>query len=203
MRLFITSLNSISFNALQLRAQARLKSQNGPMFWMGWRLALEDDLLRRCHVNDYSIFSNFLNELDAGYEHFQAPYHNSAHGAEVMYATNYYLKESGFLDTCKITEHDLFAAMIAAAAHDFRHPGRTNAFLSKAGLEASIFDQEGPDYIEWVQGGVGGEGGVRWHAFMTDSGRSPLPWCALPSFPHLTSTRLASTRLASDFLCST
>ena len=148
MRLFITSLNNISFNALQLRAQARMKSQNGPMFWMGWRLVLEDDLLRKCHVNDYSVFSNFLNEIDAGYEHFQAPYHNSAHGAEVMYATNYYLKESGFLKTCKITEHDLFAAVIAAAAHDFRHPGRTNAFLCKAGLEASIFDEEGPDYIE-------------------------------------------------------
>ena len=152
MKLFITSLNKVDFNALQLRAQARSKSKNGPMFWMGWRLVLEYSLLSRCGVSDYSVFSNFLNELDAGYEHFEAPYHNSAHGAEVMYATNYFLKESGFLKTCKITEYDLFAAIIAAAVHDFRHPGRTNAFLSKAGLETSIFDDEGPDYIELVKG---------------------------------------------------
>eukprot|EP00947_MAST-08B_sp_MAST-8B-sp1_P003775 g3775.t1 len=58
-------------------------------------------------------FNRFVAGIEDGYI-FTNPYHNSAHAADV----------EGTLSQLQV-----FATIVAAAIHDFRHPGRSNYFL--------------------------------------------------------------------------
>ncbi|OQS05076.1 cAMP-specific 3',5'-cyclic phosphodiesterase [Thraustotheca clavata] len=84
------------------------------------------------HVKvDPIALKNFLLSIDEGY--LRNPYHNAFHAADVINSVNYLISSlnNGYIRNL-LTEHEFFAALIAAAVHDFRHPGRSNNFIIKA-----------------------------------------------------------------------
>ncbi|KAI9981464.1 hypothetical protein PInf_009216 [Phytophthora infestans] len=80
---------------------------------------------------DRVVLRNFLYELDDGY--LANPYHNSSHAADVVNSVNFLittLADGQIRDT--LTNLEFYAALVAAAIHDFRHPGKSNNYLIKA-----------------------------------------------------------------------
>ncbi|KAG6587267.1 putative cAMP-specific 3',5'-cyclic phosphodiesterase [Phytophthora cinnamomi] len=80
---------------------------------------------------DRVVLRNFLYVLDDGY--LANPYHNSSHAADVVNSVNFLittLADGQIRDT--LTNLEFYAALVAAAIHDFRHPGKSNNYLIKA-----------------------------------------------------------------------
>uniref|UniRef100_A0A0A9WWX1 Calcium/calmodulin-dependent 3',5'-cyclic nucleotide phosphodiesterase 1A n=1 Tax=Lygus hesperus TaxID=30085 RepID=A0A0A9WWX1_LYGHE len=67
--------------------------------------------------------------VEAGYH--ANPYHNLIHAADVAHTTHYILSQGGLAERCGLSEVQVFAALFAAAIHDFDHPGINNNFLVK------------------------------------------------------------------------
>ena len=65
------------------------------------------------------------------------PYHNSVHGADVMYTVNSFIANSTTMHD-ELDSTDLFAALIAAAAHDYKHDGVNNAFHINTGSDLAL-----------------------------------------------------------------
>lgn len=78
---------------------------------------------------------NFLRAIDEGYI-ARNPYHNSTHAANVVWHANFLMQRCGLKHW--LTLNEWFAAIIAAAIHDFAHPGLTNAYLVKAGAAIAV-----------------------------------------------------------------
>lgn len=79
---------------------------------------------------DRVVLRNFLYVLDDGY--LDNPYHNSTHAADVVNSVNFLittLADGQIRDT--LTNFEFYAALVAAAIHDFRHPGKSNNYLIK------------------------------------------------------------------------
>lgn len=77
-----------------------------------------------------SILFNFIWTLEEGY--MDNPYHNSCHAADVTNGVAHIIANlSNGRMMSVLTPNEFFASLIAAALHDFQHPGRTNAYLSK------------------------------------------------------------------------
>eukprot|EP00903_Cladosiphon_okamuranus_P015616 g14420.t1 len=79
-------------------------------------------------------FTNFMVEVERGYGSGKGPgetniYHNRRHATDVTQAVHYFLK------VCSLGEHledvEVAALLLGALIHDFKHPGRSNAFLTK------------------------------------------------------------------------
>ncbi|XP_033999803.1 cAMP-specific 3',5'-cyclic phosphodiesterase 7B-like isoform X2 [Trematomus bernacchii] len=70
----------------------------------------------------------FLGMVQEDY-HFQNPYHNAVHAADVTQAMYCYLKEPKLAE--QLSPLDVFLALMAAAAHDVDHPGVNQPFLIK------------------------------------------------------------------------
>jgi len=70
------------------------------------------------------VFARFIQEIENGYN--DVPYHNKIHAADVVQNTYYFLSSATIRP--KLTPEDWFAALIAAAVHDFNHPGTNNAY---------------------------------------------------------------------------
>eukprot|EP00457_Paulinella_chromatophora_P000269 gb/GEZN01000269.1/.p1 GENE.gb/GEZN01000269.1/~~gb/GEZN01000269.1/.p1 ORF type:complete len:1649 (-),score=281.41 gb/GEZN01000269.1/:153-5099(-) len=73
-----------------------------------------------------AVLGRFILAIEEGYND-DLPYHNSIHAADVLLNVYYLLTASDTIDL--ISPQDLFAALLAAAIHDFRHPGVTNGYL--------------------------------------------------------------------------
>lgn len=87
------------------------------------------DLFTRYNIRPV-IFCNWVLELEHGY--LENPYHNRVHAADVVQNSYFFLRQSPFLLsglTQEPADPGLLCALLAAAMHDFRHPGTTNAFL--------------------------------------------------------------------------
>lgn len=69
-------------------------------------------------------FSSFVLEIEAGYKN--VPYHNRLHAADVLQNMACLLQAAKFKKY--FSEWEIFAALLAAAIHDFKHPGTNNAF---------------------------------------------------------------------------
>lgn len=86
---------------------------------------------------DRTVLRNFLYMLDDGY--LANPYHNSSHAADVVNSVNYLmttLSDGHIRDT--LTNLEFYAALVAAAIHDFRHPGKSNNYMIKAKHDLAI-----------------------------------------------------------------
>jgi cAMP-specific phosphodiesterase 4 len=85
------------------------------------------------------VFSAFIIEMERTYSHdveFPNPYHNSFHAADVVQATHQFLLNSKIGGV--LTDLDAAAALIAAAGHDYRHPGVNNTFLVRTSNELAL-----------------------------------------------------------------
>jgi hypothetical protein len=67
---------------------------------------------------DEKKLENFLSEIERGYE--PHPYHNALHGTEVGHAVYHFTTKTKVRQF--LSEMDIFASVIAALCHDFRHP---------------------------------------------------------------------------------
>ncbi|XP_061610733.1 cAMP-specific 3',5'-cyclic phosphodiesterase 7B-like isoform X2 [Phyllopteryx taeniolatus] len=70
----------------------------------------------------------FLSMVRSDY-HFQNPYHNAVHAADVTQAMYCYLQEPKLAE--QLSPLDVFLGLMAAAAHDVDHPGVNQPFLIK------------------------------------------------------------------------
>ena len=88
---------------------------------------------------DKAKLNVFIFEMEQNYGN--NPYHNARHGADVLLAMHNFL-----LPLSKsISPLQMIAALFAAAAHDFMHPGTSNAFESKVDSELAIlYHDESP-----------------------------------------------------------
>lgn len=86
-------------------------------------------------------FTAFIMQIEQGYGSGTGPgvaniYHNRRHAADVTQAVHYFMR------VCKLgeslTDIETISLLLASIVHDFKHPGRSNAFLVKTGHELSI-----------------------------------------------------------------
>lgn len=103
------------------------KSLGGPLYQIGYAAAAYYDLYSGdTKVVDEMTWRKFLKAIQAGYRN--VPYHSATHAADVVASTLELMVLSG-IDK-KMTKLEQFAMIYAAAVHDYRHPGRSNKFLS-------------------------------------------------------------------------
>ena len=96
----------------------------GPLYQVGVNVAAEVGFCGA--LVDADTWGHYLLAIQAGY--CDVPYHNATHAADITHALYSLLKQTGLYD--RLTPLERFAAIAAAAAHDFQHPGRNNGFLA-------------------------------------------------------------------------
>jgi len=79
--------------------------------------------------------ATYLNEIEKGYVPAN-PFHNAVHASDVMFTTHYFLQAPLLRDMTGAL--DKFAAVLAAAVHDYAHPGLSNPFLIATRDEKAI-----------------------------------------------------------------
>jgi hypothetical protein len=84
-------------------------------------------LINHLNINK-SIFINFLVTIRKCYNH--VPYHNWIHAVDVTQFVFVVINNAHVNEY--LTEHEIFALLIAAIAHDIDHDGRNNTFHRKA-----------------------------------------------------------------------
>jgi len=70
--------------------------------------------------------ATYLSEIEKGYIPAN-PFHNGVHASDVMFTTHFFLQAPLLRDMTGAL--DKFAAVLAAAVHDYAHPGLSNPFL--------------------------------------------------------------------------
>ena len=95
---------------------------------------------------DFDKLARFLRRLERGYRRSN-PYHNHIHAVAVVQATHMLLKHGGvgtFLRAQAPATADALclAAYLAAALHDYEHPGLNNAFLSAALDKRAVYHND-------------------------------------------------------------
>jgi hypothetical protein len=76
----------------------------------------------------HNILFDFVKEIVSHYDRVKAIYHNDLHAGDVM-QTVYTIFVKGKLNVkMKLSELDIFAILIAALCHDYKHPGTNNAY---------------------------------------------------------------------------
>ncbi|KAJ2999602.1 High affinity cAMP-specific 3',5'-cyclic phosphodiesterase 7A [Globomyces sp. JEL0801] len=85
----------------------------------------EHDFEETLGINE-AIFKSWIIKIENGYERNNS-YHNSTHAADVSHSMHYFVTREKLREA--LTPEDFLACLIAAAGHDYMHPGYTNAFL--------------------------------------------------------------------------
>ncbi|KAG7382563.1 cAMP-specific 3',5'-cyclic phosphodiesterase 4D [Phytophthora pseudosyringae] len=119
-------------------------TNNKPISFITYIAFEQHNLFELCSVNKGTL-ANFLHFLDIGYH--RNPYvflfdwiqHNNCHAADVVSSVEYLISvmDNGYLQDL-LTYQEVFAAIVAAAIHDFRHPGKNNHFMIKSGSDLAI-----------------------------------------------------------------
>jgi len=104
-----------------------------PLFVLANAIVAHHDLLAEISCTQQT-FTNFITAIELGYAN--NPYHNSSHAADVLNGCHHFVKA---LDFDKVlTKNQMVSLLIAAAIHDFEHPGLSNAFLIKTKHELAV-----------------------------------------------------------------
>ena len=114
-----------------------------PLAVLCHHLLSEMGMISRFQLNEEAL-ARFLLNLEDGYR--DITYHNNIHAADVMHSVAYYMlncTETQPSSTCfgltKIFKpEDFFYMLLAAAMHDFRHPGFTNSYLVNSGSDLAV-----------------------------------------------------------------
>jgi len=77
---------------------------------------------------DQEKFKNFMHKITEGYNR-KVPYHNDLHAADVIQTSYVFLSKGNLREKLKLQDLDILAALLAAACHDFKHPGFNNIYL--------------------------------------------------------------------------
>jgi hypothetical protein len=81
------------------------------------------DISRKFNFDENKVFF-FFKAMGKGYK--MNPYHNEAHGADVMLTLGHFLTLPEIFS--RMSHIDILAAIIAGAGHDVGHDGRNNMF---------------------------------------------------------------------------
>jgi cAMP-specific phosphodiesterase 4/high affinity cAMP-specific and IBMX-insensitive 3',5'-cyclic phosphodiesterase 8 len=123
-------------------------TDNRPLSSLGCFLLDRLGLVARFGLDREKV-SNFFLELERGYDE-AVQYHNRAHAASVLHLTYAALrsgslaqKAAAALQNCQSAAAadgalEAMACLLAAACHDYEHPGHTNDFLVKTGHERAV-----------------------------------------------------------------
>jgi hypothetical protein len=137
------------FDALELAGL----TGNRPLSTLGVYLFQKHELLRHFGL-DYGKVRSFFIAIEDGYDDAN-PYHNRAHAASVLHGMHALLELGGIKktsaavfdsdvgSTCHKGMLEQMACLLAAAIHDFEHPGVTNDFLVQVGdRRAMIYNDQ-------------------------------------------------------------
>lgn len=97
-----------------------------PLYILAWHLFDDSGLFEAFDIPS-DKFNNFMWRIQEGYR--ELPYHNATHAADVLHAVNYFSQLEGVKDIIERRPLDLLAIYIAAAIHDYDHPGLNNNYL--------------------------------------------------------------------------
>ncbi|KDO26434.1 hypothetical protein SPRG_08237 [Saprolegnia parasitica CBS 223.65] len=105
-------------------------SHGKPISYVTYVIFERHNMFSFCSVEKHTMI-NFFWFIDAGY--LPNPYHNNCHAADVVNYVEFMIStvDNGFFLTL-LNIQEVFAAIVAAAIHDFRHPGKSNNFLVKS-----------------------------------------------------------------------
>ncbi|OQR89163.1 calcium/calmodulin-dependent 3',5'-cyclic nucleotide phosphodiesterase [Thraustotheca clavata] len=114
---------------IDIHAVAEL-SNGKPISYVTYVIFERHNMFSFCSVEKHTMV-NFFWFIDAGY--LPNPYHNNCHAADVVNYVEFMIStvDNGFFLTL-LNIQEVFAAIVAAAIHDFRHPGKSNNFLVKS-----------------------------------------------------------------------
>nr|ABB51167.1 cAMP phosphodiesterase [Trypanosoma cruzi] len=107
----------------------------GSLFITMYALLIKYSFLSKFNI-DEQIALNWISCVESGYN--GNPYHNSMHAADVLHITHYILSEGGMIERCQLSDLQVFAALFAAAIHDYNHPGVNNNFHIKTQTYGAI-----------------------------------------------------------------
>ena len=74
------------------------------------------------------IFKNFLTQIVEHYDRKNAIYHNDLHAGDVMQTSFTIFTQGHLKKKMRLTDLDIFAMLIGALCHDYKHPGTNNLF---------------------------------------------------------------------------
>ena len=100
------------------------------LFHTAFALFHKYDLIQAFNI-PVDVLTNFLRAVQAGYR--PNSYHNSLHAADVLHITHFMLSTGGMMKLVGLSPLDTFAALMAAAIHDYDHPGFNNNFHTRTG----------------------------------------------------------------------
>ncbi|KAH8299824.1 hypothetical protein KR044_006455 [Drosophila immigrans] len=106
-----------------------------PLLYLGMEMFRRFDVFATLNI-DENVCKAWLAVIEAHY-HKSNTYHNSTHAADVMQATGAFITQLANRDMV-MDRMDEATALIAAAAHDVDHPGRSSAFLSNSNSPLAI-----------------------------------------------------------------
>ncbi|XP_013115209.2 high affinity cAMP-specific and IBMX-insensitive 3',5'-cyclic phosphodiesterase 8 [Stomoxys calcitrans] len=110
-------------------------TERHPLLYLGMEIFRRFDVFATLNV-DESICKNWLAIIERNY-HADNSYHNSTHAADVMQATGVFISQLAAKDLV-MDRLEEASALIAAAAHDVDHPGRSSAFLCNSNSPLAI-----------------------------------------------------------------
>eukprot|EP00191_Tetraselmis_sp_GSL018_P005116 CAMPEP_0177615596 /NCGR_PEP_ID=MMETSP0419_2-20121207/23551_1 /TAXON_ID=582737 /ORGANISM="Tetraselmis sp., Strain GSL018" /LENGTH=926 /DNA_ID=CAMNT_0019113287 /DNA_START=322 /DNA_END=3102 /DNA_ORIENTATION=+ len=102
------------------------------------------DFSQQClHLVHLGKFHDYVAEIEDGY-HQENSYHNSTHAADVTNRAVALARMMGIIgEESNLRQRQLLVAVIVAAAvHDFDHPGTTNDFQVKTASEAAMLHND-------------------------------------------------------------
>ncbi|XP_063995456.1 high affinity cAMP-specific and IBMX-insensitive 3',5'-cyclic phosphodiesterase 8 [Diachasmimorpha longicaudata] len=109
-------------------------SERKPLVHLGMNLMGRYNVPARLSCDEQTL-QNWLTVIEYKY-HLSNSYHNSTHAADVLQATARFMQSDRL--QMILEPMDEVAALIAAAAHDIDHPGRSSQFLCNADNKLAI-----------------------------------------------------------------
>ncbi|XP_008560704.1 high affinity cAMP-specific and IBMX-insensitive 3',5'-cyclic phosphodiesterase 8 isoform X1 [Microplitis demolitor] len=105
-----------------------------PLVHLGMNLMCRYNVPARLNCDETTL-QNWLTVIEYKY-HLDNSYHNSTHAADVLQATARFMQSERL--QMVLEPLDEVAALIAAAAHDIDHPGKSSQFLCNADNKLAI-----------------------------------------------------------------
>ncbi|CAH1108660.1 unnamed protein product [Psylliodes chrysocephalus] len=109
-------------------------TKHRPLQYLGMTLFNHFEVASVLNCDEKTLF-NWLTVIEANY-HTENTYHNSTHAADVMQATAGFLEKERMKSIME--QLDEATTLIAAAAHDLDHPGKSSAFLANSDSHLAI-----------------------------------------------------------------
>lgn len=76
------------------------------------------------HINKFLFF---MDKISSGYNNVK--YHNKTHAADVTQTLYYFVMNGNWIATAKMDNIDICSMILAAACHDYEHPGYNNMYM--------------------------------------------------------------------------